>query len=64
MYYIQIESMYCETPSVMSSMVQSLERSFGIESGPVVVLLTILLGVAGLYTVTIPASIVSDKLLE
>ncbi|XP_065887444.1 uncharacterized protein [Dysidea avara] len=52
------ESMYCETPSVMRSMVQSLERSFGVESEPVVVLLTILLGVAGLYTVTIPTTIV------
>ena len=61
-YCTPTESMYCETPSVMRSMVQSLERSFGVESEPVVVLLTILLGVAGLYTVTIPTTIVSDKL--
>lgn len=47
----------------MRAMVQSLERSFGVDSKPVVVLLTILLGVAGLYTVTIPATLVSDQLL-
>jgi len=56
--------MYCETLSVMSSMVQSLERSFGVESEPVVILITILIGVAGLYMVTIPATIVSNRIFK
>ena len=53
------EPMYCEPKSITKRLIISLQKTFGVYSEPIAILLAILMGVASLYGLLIPASIVS-----
>ena len=53
------ESMHCEPQSIVKTLIQSVQKSFGVYNEPVAISLAILIGVASLYGLLIPASFVS-----
>ena len=53
------ESMHCKPKSIVKALIVSVEKTFGVYSKPVAILLAILIGVAGLYVLLIPAACVS-----
>ena len=53
------EPMHCEPQSIAKRLILFLEKSFGVYSQPIAILLAILIGVAGLYGLLIPISLVS-----
>ena len=53
------EPMYCEAQSIVKRLILSLEKSFGVYSQPIAILLAILIGVTGLYGLLIPISLVN-----
>ena len=57
------EPMYCEAQSIAKRLILSLEKTLGVYSEPIAILIAILIGVAGLYGLLIPASLVSDNSL-
>lgn len=59
LHVIHTEPMYCEPQSIAKRLIQSIQKSFGVYSEPVAILLAILVGVASLYVLLIPATIVN-----
>lgn len=56
------DPMYCEPQSVTKRLILSLQKAFGVYSEPIAILLAILIGVASLYGLLVPASFVSNFL--
>ena len=54
------EPMYCEPKSIAKRLIMSLQKTFGVYSEPIAILLAILMGVASLYVLLIPACCVSN----
>lgn len=52
--------MYCEQESVTKAVIMSVEKTFGVYSEPVAILLALLIGIASLYGLLVPAICVSN----
>ena len=59
LYLLYTEPMYCEPKSIAKRLIMSLQKTFGVYSEPIAILLAILIGVASLYVLLIPGGIVS-----
>ena len=54
------ETMYCEQESVTKAVIMSVEKTLGVYSEPVAILLALLIGIASLYGLLVPAICVSN----
>ena len=52
--------MYCEPESIATALIVSMEKTFGVYSEAVAILLALLIGVGSLYALLIPAACVSN----
>ena len=53
--------MYCELESIATKLILTMEKSFGVHSEPVAILLALLIAVGSLYGLLVPALCVSNQ---